>query len=858
MLNKKTSWLLYIGIFLITVLIYTVILIVDKAYPFGERSFLTYDAYVQYKNMFHMFFDWISSDNKGIFLWNSGLGIDAYHNMIYYCLSPFNVIVLLLGEKQLELSMILLIIIKSSCVSVSALYFFRNTNKRNSNCEYSKALTGLIEFACSLAYGLSGYVLAYGHNIMWLDGMILLPVIAIAIERFSSNLNYKMYIICLSLAFVVNFYYSLYICLFAVIYFLLENRNSIKAFVKKGLLFVGISILAVMIAGVIIIPAVFVIMNSASSVNSINMEGLNMWGVIGEYIASFYPLNEITCTSLFCNNSFCGSVVIFLMALFFVSNICTKKTKIKYGIAVAFLILGLNYLPVNYVLHGFALTHGLGNRFAFVLTFLLVIMAYMVIMNISNIKMSHTIMGIIVTVLIFVISIVDNRDMSVPWAYIIFMFIIFFAAILLILWKRNSIQLKSLMYILMYIWMIEIIVNAIYTMPEKTNDISMEESIKLNEWENIYEELNTASGERKTALVGENYTPYSETSWYSSMVNGNIIHAFSSMGLGHFDNVEYVYNGTTPLTALMYNVRYVLTDELGTLGGYHLISENDSYNLYEADALAGMGFVLNDDIVSWNGMKNVFENQNDFIKKGCGINEDAFVEVNMNNMETTYFNMEKLKSETGYCLYKTNSVFSPIIKYEFDADRDMDLYMYSMDTRDQYVVAYIDDKCTVSSGYYLTEFISHIGCVKTGQHVKILVYGAVSSKFGQVGEKRIKMYSLNNKLFEDIKTKLIDETMEFVEYKGNMFTGRIVSENGGILYLAFPYNDGFTVRIDGELTDKLRLGNGFMGINITAGEHEITIEYHTPGRIIGLCVSIIGLVILFIIMIITKKKISFR
>ena len=61
----KKSGILYAAVFLVTVLVYTVILLLQKAYPFGDKSFLTYDAYVQYKNMFHMLFEWISGGSKG-------------------------------------------------------------------------------------------------------------------------------------------------------------------------------------------------------------------------------------------------------------------------------------------------------------------------------------------------------------------------------------------------------------------------------------------------------------------------------------------------------------------------------------------------------------------------------------------------------------------------------------------------------------------------------------------------------------------------------------------------------------------------------------------------------------------------
>ena len=40
--------------------------------------------------------------------------------------------------------------------------------------------------------------------------------------------------------------------------------------------------------------------------------------------------------------------------------------------------------------------------------------------------------------------------------------------------------------------------------------------------------------------------------------------------------------------------------------------------LYEADALAGMGFLLDEDILNWSGEKSAAENQNDLVMLGMG------------------------------------------------------------------------------------------------------------------------------------------------------------------------------------------------------------------------------------------------
>lgn len=69
------------------------------------------------------------------------------------------------------------------------------------------------------------------------------------------------------------------------------------------------------------------------------LEGTQMWGQFGAYISSFYPLKDLECVSMFSNNSYCGSIVVFAACIFILSDVCDWKTRVKYCIAMALLVL---------------------------------------------------------------------------------------------------------------------------------------------------------------------------------------------------------------------------------------------------------------------------------------------------------------------------------------------------------------------------------------------------------------------------------------------------------------------------------------------------------------------------------------
>ena len=113
--------------------------------------------------------------------------------------------------------------------------------------------------------------------------------------------------------------------------------------------------------------------------------------------------------------------------------------------------------------------------------------------------------------------------------------------------------------------------------------------------------------------------------------------------------------------------------------------------------------------------------------------------------------------------------------------------------------------------------------------------------------KRGRRSEFNTDLFERVKPYITDETLISDGYEGNTFKGHITAKKDGVLYLAFPYSDGYTIYVDGKKAEKLLLGKGNMGVELTGGEHEIMLEYHTPGLALGTVVSGVGMALFVLI-----------
>ncbi len=76
--------------------------------------------------------------------------------------------------------------------------------------------------------------------------------------------------------------------------------------------------------------------------------------------------------------------------------------------------------------------------------------------------------------------------------------------------------------------------------------------------------------------------------------------------------------------------------------------------------------------------------------------------------------------------------------------------------------------------------------------------------------------------------------------RNNRITGTIETAEAGVLVLSVPYDENWTVRINGREVPAFKVDNGFVGCEIGAGEQTFEMVYRAPGRSAGIALSIMG------------------
>ena len=268
-------------VFLTTVLAtacIAVIYVIFSVFPFGSITVMRMDLYHQYGPLFAELYDRIVEHKSLLYSWNTGGGSSFLGNYLNYLSSPLSFLIFLFDKEDISYAITFIVAFKCILSATSFSYYLKKSfNKDN----YFLSAFGIL-------YAFSAYFLAYYWNVMWLDAMIMLPLIALGIEKIFKTGDIKLYTVSLVILFFANYYMGYMCCIFAVLYFFVcfintysndgklnenavyEKKYSTKAlmnnvFINRGVKFAFASIIAALICAITLVPVFMILKNSSAT-----------------------------------------------------------------------------------------------------------------------------------------------------------------------------------------------------------------------------------------------------------------------------------------------------------------------------------------------------------------------------------------------------------------------------------------------------------------------------------------------------------------------------------------------------------------------------------------------------------------
>ena len=814
--------------FLIPVIILVGIFIGRKVFPFGDEIYLRSDCYHQYAPFHKELYRKLTEGGSLLYSWNIGMGVNFTALYSYYLASPVNLLLGLIAPTgNILIAIDIFIIIKTGLCGLTCGYYL---HKRYGGKNLSFA-------AIAVFYALSSYMAAFSWNIMWLDCLVLLPLIVLGMDKIIKENKYFLYTIALGLSIFSNYYISIMICIFLVFYFIVRMLSTCptEGFFKYTFSRVKSFVIGSLIAGglgaCMILPEIAALSYTVSGEFKFPEQWQNYFSII-EMISRSMMNVEVSIFNAHEPNVYCTVGIFMFLPMYFLCKKINIKEKYGTGFLIGLFLISFNTNIPNYLFHGMHFPNSLPARESFIYIFVLVTVVYQVIVNIdcfTKKQIAGSFFGGL-GVMLLIEELYVNDTYTFDIIYMSMLFLVFYFIVTMAL-RNKKINKTFIVYVLFIVCIAEATINSDHEKSYSTTTYSayLEDNKAI---ENLVNKIDDNSFYRIEKLNRKTkndaaWNNYYGVSIFSSTANGNFTEFLGRLGFEKSTNA-YSYYGSTPFTSALLSVKYVLSNNLietPYLMSLYNYDEEASRYLYKLDYTLPLGFMIPSDF-SDNWLcegNNPFAVQNSFVESSTGY-VDMFTQV--------------------YAGCKGSyTVIEPT--------EDCDLYVY--------VTNYVDNISWdienpdgtsgdqgSASGLNHRQIV-HIGDVTAGSKITVSSGDAVSSL-------QLYAYAFHQDVFDIAFNALSSQGLQISEFEDTYIKGSINAKEDGLMYTSIIYDRGWKAYIDGKEVEISSINEALLAIPVPAGTHTIELKYCPENLVSGLVITIISIGLLTFLIIWDKKK----
>ena len=745
------------------------------------------------------------------FFYQLGGGQNAFYFTYYGFLSPVILVSYLLPFVGMTDYIIAASVVLYISAGVLAYYFLK------------KHFGELLSFGAAIVYvSLSPINFNFHHHLMFVWYLPFLILALIGLDRFFEKKKPLLFIVSTFLLILTNYFFAVgsLVCLFVyAIYCLLkEDKLSLKALMPKLFHVILIFGCAVLLSGFVLAPTAY---------------GLMANGRANTVVESLKDLIIPDLHEIMFEDDSCGLCGILVACV--VGNLFVKKLKISEGFLSGVLLIAVVCPFFSYALNGFLYARGK------VLIPFSILFVYALCRFIKNLESNRVyIWKTVIAVAALCGVLVLLRDGNLLFAHLVAASIT--AAALL---KRHP--------KLIFVYTIPVLIAFIYVNNKNEEYVSheYEESLYREEIGALLE--NAEDDWYRTAIYANesnlaNYVVnknYNSTFIYSSTSNSTY-QTFSEDYFGNnepFRNCFIISGMRNELFHTFMGTRYIVSArDPGFF--YEPVAKSEHYTLYKnenafpvvykSSALASTSQL---EKLEFPYTTELLMNYTvaDSAKDGKYDSEIVPIPVDESycfvQEEYSYYKIELDSSLLGKVIY-----LSFDIKNEGEYENDDDVRIS---------INGIINKLTESSWLYYngnTRF-NYVIPLENSTTLKIRITE------GKYDIQNLKMYA---------GPAVGAEYEEADELSRDAFTGdiscRVDAKKGDYLVTSIPYDNGFKAYVNGKVREVESVNGGFVGIPLDEGENSIVISYTAPLFVIGIFVSLAGVMLLVYLLL--KEKID--
>jgi len=846
--NFQNNYCYYIP-FIIVFLFMTGVWIAMEITPIEPRTLTIIDSLHQYLPFFSEYRDKLLNEGSLFYSWNVALGSNFMSLSAYYLSSPFNYLFLIFSKENIPVIACFIMVLKICLSSTTMAYYLSNKD--------GEKVKNLYIIAISVCYALSNYVIGYYWNTMWLDCIMIFPLIILGFQKLMKDGDPKMYTLSLFYCLYCNYYIGYIICLFLVLWFFVYNHGGIKKFFTGGIRFGIYSLLSGGLAAFLLIPAYFGIMSTAAG--DMELPKSSWYGSIFDLLKQMFFMTEPITNQTFDGgvNLYCGTFAILAIVLYLFSDHIKLWDKFKNVILMVIIFVSFNNELPNYIWHGMHNQYGIPNRFSFLFIFIILVMAYDVLKHIDKMHVIYLISGAILTTCFVILC--DNKTSDGLNDKVMALTIALLAlyTIVSILHSAGVFKKNAFAAIFTSICVVEAIVNGAFGMGEngyaglEKYECTPQVTAAYNKVKEIAKEDGATF--YRAELVDSKLLD--EVTWYNmpsvgtfnSTVNGELVTTMGRLGFYTGAN-EFLYMGSTPFTNSIFNVRYIMERE-GDYNNFdfNYVTEEAGIKIYENPYPLSLGFAVSEDVKNWDRKAALTaSNQTNLIK--CMTAQESCFEVAYS----------KLIVDSDSCEVSVNGSIISYTPYS-SGDASFITSFYVQTPGDYYVNCrsngvtnikfFVDGKELTKDRYQSQLF--HLGDLEIGQYVSVeYIYDHVTPVKGTA---TLYLYTYDEAKYQIIYEALNNHMLQVEKFDDGYVYGKIDMPSGKTMFTSIPYDEGWTIKVDGKEVDYYAIGEAFIGVDMAPGEHTVEMLYVPKGLQEGILISI-GSLALFLLGVVNNNK----
>ena len=895
---------IYLLVFLIPVAVMYIAYAIFNVHPYGSNSVLVLDLNGQYVYYYEAMRDSFWGDGSLMYNWSRNLSGEMFGIFAYYLASPFMLIICILPRTWMCGAIETVILLKIGASAVTFGYFIRKQHKPSN--------TGMIVF--STCYALMSYMVVQTMDPMWLDGLVLLPLICNGCHRLIDEGKMVPYIVPLALMFISHFYIGYMIGFFTFCYFVyicLTQKGKVlpKHFFLRVLQAVAATVTALMCAAIVLIPVY----------NSLKLGKLEFttpkWDMATQFdlltfTTKLFPMTYDTVYPEGLPMIYCGTAALLLVPLFFMNSRIPVKEKVGKGLLAATLMICMYIKPIDIVWHGFQVPNWLPYRYSFCFSFVLLLMAYRAWEESEGFSFK-AIGGVFTGLLAFLFwceregiehfKTFETRTENEKSHGVIQG--IWFAALALgvyfaivYLWKKYRGK-KALSVIICMIVPLELLVNAMDTLHKIDTDVAYSKYTSYEPYMSdtrdavkALRDFDTDPFYRVEATFHRTVndpigTGYNGVSHSSSTMNSAALKTLHQLGYA-FGGHYIKYDGETYVTDALFGIRYLMNKEdhgkpegdnnrfkdsrSGIPEDYQLATHIDEqaalYQFYKNPYALSLGIVSDKGVLDLElSDDDPFDNQNKLFNTLVSpeSSEQYFHRVRPYKIEDENLRRATLVDGHQKYAFKDTSKGECHVDYVVRMDRDSCLYMYLPTKYERSCNVWYQLEDEYQQGGSNMDFagqffvgdnysILNIGKFRKDDLVRVRITIANDDKEAYWREELF--YTFDMEAFRRSDDILKQRCMTVTNHEDKLVEGSCTAEKGQYLFTTIPYENGWYAEVNGREVEIEKSLDSLITIPLEEGENKISLRFSPNYHKLAVIVSICGLIVLLLIIVIEYKE----